>query len=185
MRIGIDIDDVITDTSLAMKNYIEAYDNNGNISNYMEEVMRGEMPTPYIKKFFEDNIIEILKNAKLKENASKVIQRLLNNGNEIFIITARGEEKFKGSEDETLEYFKLNNINYTKILFNSFDKAKLCKDNKINLMVDDSIKHCLEVQKENIKSILFTSVVNKSRNIEIDRVNNWLELEEKINIGWR
>ena len=34
--------------------------------------------------------------------------------------------------------------------------------------------------KENIKSILFTSEINKTIPTKIERVNNWLELEEKI-----
>jgi len=66
MRIGIDIDDVITDTSLSMKEYIVKYDKNGEITSHIEEVMRGEMPTPLIKKFFEDNCVNIFKNAKMQ-----------------------------------------------------------------------------------------------------------------------
>jgi len=182
MRIGIDIDDVITDTSLSMKEYIVKYDKNGEITSHIEEVMRGEMPTPLIKKFFEDNCVNIFKNAKTKENASKVIEKLLNDGNEVFIITSRGEEKFKGSSDVTIEYLKTNNIKYTKILFNSFEKAQICRDNDIDIMIDDSEKYCSEIEKENIKSILFTSEVNKNISTSVERVDNWLQLQEKINI---
>lgn len=180
MKIGIDIDDVITDTSLAMKKYIDKYDDNGDIRNHMEEVMRGEMPTEQIKKFFKNNIINIMKEAKIKEGASEVIQQLLNEGNEVFIITTRGEIKFKGSEQVTLQYFTTNNINYTKILFNSFEKAKVCKDNNIDVMIDDSIKYCVEIEKEHIQSILFTSVINKQSNTTLKRVNNWRELKNEI-----
>ena len=141
MRIGIDIDDVITDTSKAMEKYILKYDKNGEISNHLEEIMRGEMPTQNIKNFFAKNALEIVKKAKLKNNVKEVLQKLFDEGNEIFIITSRGEIKIKGSEEATLEYFKSNNIKYTKILFNVFDKAKSCKENSINLMIDDSIKH--------------------------------------------
>ena len=182
MKIGIDIDDVITDTSMAMKKYIDKYDNNSDIHTHIEEVMRGEMPTQEIKDFFTENIINIMKDTKIKEDASEVIQQLLNDGNEIFIITARGEIKFKGSEQVTLQYLKSHNINYTKILFNSFEKAKICKDYNIDVMIDDSIKYCLEIEKENMKSILFTSVVNKSSNTTVKRVNNWKELKNEIDI---
>lgn len=181
MRIGIDIDDVITDTSLAMKEYISRYDKCEDIYNHIEEVMRGEMPTANIKKFFADNSIKIFSNAKTKENVSEVMHRLLDNGNEIFIITSRGEIKFKGSEKITIEYFKENDIKYTKILFNSFEKAKVCKDNDIDLMVDDSAKYCMEIKEKNMKSILFTSDVNKTIDVSVQRVNNWLELENEIN----
>ncbi len=180
MRIGIDIDDVITDTSLSMKKYIDKYDDNSDIHNYIEEVMRGEMPTEEIKEFFKENSINIFKNAKVKINASEVMQELLDNGNEIFIITSRGEIKFKGSEQLTLEYFKLNKINYTKILFNSFEKSKICKDNNIDVMIDDSAKYCSEIKEQNMEAILFTSEVNKLANVKLPRVNNWIELKEKL-----
>ncbi len=184
MRIGIDIDDVITDTSSSMKNYILKYDKTGEVIKYIEDVMRGDAPTPNVEKFFIDNILNVFRNARLKENSSKVIQYFLNNGHEIYIITSRGDEKniFKGSEELTLQYLKKNNINYTEIIFNCSDKAKICRDYHIDLMIDDSIKFCEEIRKENMKSILFTSVVNKSLPTTVERVDNWLELEEKINL---
>lgn len=181
MKIGIDIDDVITETYQSIRNYIDEYDKNGELSNYMEDVMRGDMTNPTIKKFFEDNCISIFDNAKTKENADKVMQRLLDRKNEIFIITTRGEIRFKGSEELSLEYLKKHNIPYTKVLWNSFDKAKICKENNIDVMIDDSVKYCMEIKENNINSILFTSEVNKSIDVKLPRVNNWLELEIKLN----
>ena len=40
MRIGIDVDDVITNTSESAKVYIDKNDNNGDLKNYMEEIGR-------------------------------------------------------------------------------------------------------------------------------------------------
>lgn len=183
MRIGIDIDDVITDTSASMKDYIIKYDKNGELLDNIEDIMRGDASTPFIENFFKEHFLAIAKNAKVKENAAKVIQKLFEQGNEIYLITARGEKRkiFKGSEPLTLDYLKSNHICYTDIIFNAFDKAELCKKYKIDLMIDDSIKHCEAVRNENIKSILFTSVVNQSLPTTVERVDNWLALEEKIN----
>ncbi len=180
MRIGIDIDDVITDTSKSIQKYIEQYDENGEISNYMEDVMRGDMTNPTIKRFFADNCIDIFSNAKMKKNANIIMQKLLDDGNELYIITSRGEIKFKGSEGVTLNYFEEHHIPYTKILWNSFEKAQICADNQIDLMVDDSAKFCQEISEKNIKSILFTSSVNQNIPVTVPRVNSWLELEEKL-----
>ena len=167
MRIGIDIDDVITNTSESMKEYIIKYDEDGDVKAHIEEVMRGEMPTEKIRKFFDNNSAGIFRNAKVKEDASNVMKRLIDKGHELFIITSRGGIKFKGSEEFTIEeftieeftieYFKQNNINYTDILFNSFKKAKVCEEKNIDIMIDDSVKYCEEISKKNIKSILFTS----------------------------
>lgn len=182
MRIGFDIDDVITDTSGSMKEYIIKYDDNGELMANIEDIMRGDASTPFIDKFFMNHFLEIAKNAKIKDNSVRVIKKLFDTGNEIYLITARGEEKkiFKGAEALTLEYLKQNDIYYTNIIFNAVDKAKLCIDNDIDLFVDDSIKHCEAVRNANINSILFTSVVNKSLPTTVTRVDNWLELEEKI-----
>lgn len=182
MRIGFDIDDVITDTSGSMKEYIIKYDENGELMANIEDIMRGDASTPFIEKFFMNHFLEIAKNAKVKENAVRVIKKLFDNGNEIYLITARGEQRkiFKGAEALTLEYLNENNICYTNIIFNAIDKAQLCIDNHIDLLVDDSIKHCEAVRNVNINSILFTSIVNKSLPTTVTRVDTWLELEEKI-----
>lgn len=183
MRIGIDMDDVITDTSGAMKKYIEKFDAKEDLYNNMESVMRGETKTHNIARFFKENIINIFKDAKTKDNAKEVISRLLDSGNEIYIITSRGNQKeiFRGSEGVTLEYLKQNDIKYTKIIFNAYEKARICEENKIDVMIDDSIKHCTNIENKNMQSIVFTSEVNKDIQTDIKRVSNWLELEEMIN----
>lgn len=183
MKIGIDIDDVITDTYTSMTNYIKKYDTTGELMEHIEDVMKGDATLPIIEDFFANYMLEVIRNAQVKENASLVMQRLVENGHELFLITARGEavKAFKGSESLTLDYLKENNIPYSKILFSCVNKAVPCKENHIDLMIDDSIKHCEAVQKEGIKSILFTSMVNTSLPTTVERVDNWLELEEKIN----
>lgn len=184
MRIGIDIDDVITDTSASIRKYIEKFENNEDLYEHIEAVMRGEMPTENIKRFYKENSFNIFKDAEIKENASETIQELVDNGNEIYLITARTDEKFfKGIEQLTRDFLEENNILYTQIIFNSYDKAKICKDNKIDLMIDDSVKHCENVAKENIKSIVFTSVVNEKIITTIPKVNNWKELKKLISNG--
>ena len=181
MRIGIDIDDVITDTSSSIRKYIENFKNNEDLYEHIEAVMRGEMPTENIKRFYKENSFGIFKDAKLKENASETIQELVNDGNEIYLITARTNEKFfDGIEQLTIDILKENNIPYAQIIFNSYDKAKICKDNNIDIMIDDSIQHCENVAKENIKTIVFTSMVNEKIKTSITRANNWIELKKEI-----
>ena len=179
MRIGIDIDDVLVDTSKLMKEYIIKFDNNGDIADHMEEIMRGDIPNSIISRFIDNNLTNIIDKVQIKPNAKEVLERL-NKSNDIVFVTSRGEERFKGSEDITLNYLKRNNIKYDRIIFNAFDKAKICKDNNIDVLVDDSVKLCEEAEKEGIRSIVFTSIVNKDRKTNVKRVDNWLELEKII-----
>lgn len=182
MRIGIDIDDVITNTSETMQEYVMKDKNSKKIKEYMVEIMKGNPSEPEIVQFCTENYIKVFKETTVKKHASEVIKRLLNEQNEVYLITARGEhlEFFKGSEKITIEFLKENDINYTGIIFNSTDKASLCKENHIDLMIDDSVAHCEDVRNVGIKSILFTSLVNRDINTTIERVNNWIELENKI-----
>ena len=52
MKIGIDIDDVLTNTSQKLKEYLEKYEKSGDGKKYIVEIMRGEAPTQNIKDFF-------------------------------------------------------------------------------------------------------------------------------------
>lgn len=182
MRIGIDIDDVITNTSETMEEYIMKHENSKKIKEHMVEIMKGNPSEPEIVQFCTENYIKVFKETTVKQDASEVIKRLLNKQNEIYLITARGEnlDFFKGSEEITIRFLEENDISYNKIIFNSTDKASLCKDNNIDLMIDDSVAHCEAIRNVGIKTILFTSSVNKNIDTTVERVDNWLELETRL-----
>ncbi len=183
MRIGIDIDDVITNTSEIIEEYIMKNNNSQKLREHMKEIMKGNPSDPEIIAFCMDTYLRVFQKVTLKDNVKEVIQKLLDKENEIYLITARGEnlEFFRGSEKVTKEFLEDNNIKYTNIIFNAIDKAQLCIDNQIDLMIDDSIEHCEAVKNIGIKSIVFTSNVNKNIPTTVERVNNWLELETKLN----
>lgn len=180
MRIGIDVDEVITETIDAVKNYIKLYDTTGEVSSHMQEFMHGDLSNPNIRKFFENYSKLFFTEAKLKKDADRVINKLFNEKNEIYIITARGENTFKGSEKITEDYLKKHSILFTKIFWDASDKAKICKENKIDVLIDDSVKHCINLAENGLNAILFTTEVNKFIETNVPRVNNWLELEQKL-----
>lgn len=183
MKIGIDIDDVITNTSEKIEEYVVKDINRQKLQEHMKEIMKGNPSEPELISFCMENYLRVFEKVKPKDNASKVIQNLLDKGNEIYLITARGEnlEFFRGSEKVTKKFLEDNNIKYTKIIFNAVNKAQLCVDNQIDIMIDDSIEHCEDIKNVGIKSIVFTSNVNKNTSTTVERVNNWLELENKLN----
>lgn len=183
MKIGIDIDDVITNTSEKIEEYVVKDNNREKLQKHMKDIMKGTPSDPEVIKFCMENYLRVFQKVKSKNNVNKVIQNLLNQGNEIYLITARGEnfDFFKGSEKVTKKFLEDNHIKYTKIVFNAINKVQICLDNNIDVMIDDSIEHCEDIKKAGIKSILFTSIVNKTTPTTVERVNNWLELENKLN----
>ncbi len=184
MKIGIDIDDVITDSSRLFKEYFEKYGSRYFEPDEMKEnliyIMRGNFVNDKIKKFILTYIKEIISNVKLKPNAVEVLTRLRESGDEIFLITTRGIKVFEGAEELTIKYLKDHNVPYDNIIFNAYNKDKEIKENNIELMVDDSVEICENLNLKGIKSYLFTTDVNKNQNTSVKRVFDWLDLEKKI-----
>ena len=181
MKIGIDIDDVLTDTSKVIVEFFKKYETSGDGMKHIVEIMKGELPTENIKKFYNLYINQMLREANLKDKyAAEVINRLFSEGNQIYFITARSEEKFKGSEQITIETLRDNNIKYSKIIFNASEKAKICSRNNIDFFVDDSVRNCEEVSKMGIETVVFTTKINENIKKNIARVSSWRELENRI-----
>lgn len=187
MRIGIDIDDTIMDTSDIIIEYANKYNEdfpgNEEIINNLENIARGVLKTENVRSFFDTYAEQILSKPKIKDNIGKVIENLISKGNKIIFITARGEKIFKNIEKLTKNYLQQNNIRYHKIIFDSYNKVYDCIENKIDIMIDDSENTCEKLLTTEVKPILFNSVCNKGKEVGCTRVNNWLELETVLTEG--
>ena len=74
------------------------------------------------------------------------------------------------------------NIKYNKIITGAGKKAELCVENNIDLLIDDSIKHCTNLSNIGIDTLLFNSINNKD--IETKRkhfslLNNHKQIKSK------
>ncbi len=180
---GIDIDDVIFKSSDVLKDALVKCEDK-DILEHKLDIMRGDILNKKIGDFLKKNVIPIIKVAKPMENASEIIKKIRKQSNKIIIITARGDLKFPGSEEITLNLLKKYEIEYDDIIFNSDDKVKACKDNDIDIFVDDSPKHCLSVSEDlGIPVIGFLSDINREEMIQrkIRCVESWDELYEILN----
>lgn len=175
MRIGIDIDDTITNTQdkideIALnKENIKVYDRTKhwfydrfNCSEEEDEI------------FFHKYAKEIMGEANIKENASLYINKLHDLGHEIYIITARSNKYADNIMDITLDYLDKNEIKYDKIIFQSHNKADICKENNIDVMIDDSIEHINEITDIGIKVIIMDNEYNRGCNGV--RAKDWEEV---------
>ena len=190
MRIAIDIDNTITSIEEELNNaaieyakqlgkyreitsldIIDKY-NDGNIYQKLFNYTYDEL------KYFLGNIQEdITDNATPRDNCVDVLKRLHNDGNEIFIITARDSEFHKDPYRQSEEWLKKNNIYYDKLIVNARDKAKVCLENDIDLLIDDNIANCISVSKVGIDYI----IVGKSN--EKKTFDNWNDIYKYIKEG--
>lgn len=190
MVIGIDIDDTIAKTSEAIDLYAKEYTENILKRDFTLNMVDIYDPMwakhVYSWSIEEDNRFwnlyyeKITKNIKPKEDAIEIINKLYKN-NKIIIISARWDRKSGIINKITEEWLKNYNIYYDSLYMNHQDKRNIAKDNKIDLLIDDSIKTCIEIESIGIKTFLMNSRINEHIDAgKITRVNSWFEIYEKI-----
>lgn len=177
-NIGLDIDDVIFQTSNELKKIIISC-NDEEITKHKLDIMRGEAVNKKVGDFLKTNVIPTIKAVKPMDDVVKFIKKIKKQSNKIILITARGDKFFPGSEEITFNSLKKYDIEYDDIIFNCISKIDACKENNIDLFVDDSPKHCLEVSENlGIPVIGFLSNINKEEMLKskINFVASWDEL---------
>ncbi len=185
MRIGVDIDDTISLTNKRMREaallYDEEYVNgkgfkNKNATTFMEMF--------YWNVYNVDGFLQSIRKSKffleldVKEEADKYIAKLYQEGHEIYFITRRHNSfsvKLK-----TKKWLKNNGFKYNKLFLGIKDKGQLCKEEKIDLFIDNDYKNVLEAKKMGIDSLLMIDEFNTSYR-GIKKVKNWQDIYNYIN----
>ncbi len=73
MRIGIDIDDVITDTSEIIEEFVLESANKQKLLGHMKDIMKGTPSEPEVVSFCLKNYLRAFERVKPKNNVSEVI----------------------------------------------------------------------------------------------------------------
>lgn len=192
MRIGIDIDDTLTNIKDKLTNAAFEYAkslnksienkclkindiyNNGNVYQKIFNFTYEEL------KYFLGTIQEgITNNAISRPYCVDVIRQLHNEGNEIYIITARDSEFHDDPYLQSEVWLNKNNIYFDKLIVNARDKKQVCLENNIDLLIDDSISNCLNVSSVGIQTLTIGNdkeLVNGIRNFD-----NWQQIYSFIN----
>lgn len=180
MRIGIDIDDTICDTWEYVKPLFKQNFNLDDLElekNNYSRVLNCTLEEYY--DFYKKNIDPIMLDIPIKKDAAKYINKLKKDGHEIYFITARGDFDMLNPYEKTKIYLEKNNIKYDKLLTNSLEKDKAVLKNKIDIFIDDSIKHCMSISKLGIPVLMFETSYNKQT--EFRKVKSWKEIYDIIN----
>ena len=179
MTIGLDIDNTLVDTQEAMYKFIYEDEKKEELLLNINHLTAGNTKNEMVKYFYKKYALKIFESAKLIDGAKETIDYLVNNNHKIIFVTLRGDsnELYKSSLRVTLDYFNKYNIPYTKIIFDSNDKASICKAENIDVMLDDSLKVISRVNKTKTRAILFNS--KNKQNYGCEQVTSW---QEFINI---
>lgn len=183
-RIAIDIDDTLTDSSKVVREYALLYDskysNEKILINRLDTILRGFFDHEAIVNFYLDYGIEMSNKAQVKPDACKVIDKLRSEGHEIYIITARGDKYYKNAYEFCKNYLDKNKINYDKLITSKLYKVKACQEENIDIMIDDGVDTCDNLNSIGIKAFLFTGELNEDKETISQRVHSWNEVYDRI-----
>jgi len=186
MRIGIDIDNTITNTREVIMNYVHKFDQeNGiktevNLSHYSleESLMWDEI---LIKRFLNTYLADIYTYVIPKPHALEVIDEL-HRHHSIILITSRNQRDEYITET-TVNWLSRYNLGYDKLVMNKtenmhhFSKLADCLENQIDIMIEDHHDLSLELS-EHMPVLMFDYPYNTHLNVKnITRVKSWLEVK--------
>lgn len=186
MKIGLDIDNVIADFDKGLLKELKKEDknkrNNGIVNkNERYAALLFDWSTKEIRDFFEQNMERISKTLELRKDVKKYIDKLIEDGHELYLITNRVYPDYQNPEEVTINWLKEKDINYKKIIFTETrDKSQACIDNKIDIIFDDDIGNCIRLQKAGVNYCLMCTKLNYEHRGNLPYVRNFKDLYEKV-----
>lgn len=187
MKIGIDLDGVVIDSETTFRTYEEIFDidilKGDNLVNREEPKFQArynwtdEQEQAFIEKYF----LTVSKQSNLMSGFIGVYNLLKEQGHEFVVITARGGF-VKEMKDDALRLLKENNIEFDKYYWKIDDKVEVCKNENVDIMIDDDWKIIKKLSDNHVKTLYFrdTNLVKLEENEYIKEVNNWGDIYRKI-----
>ena len=182
MKIGIDIDDTITDSwECSIPYYSRLFNIPVDILHKGKPYYESVKHLISIDEYFKIMLPvydEVTPNVHLEPHVKETIDELYNMGCTVYFITSRGidhTDAYKDSKD----YLDKYNIKYEKIFVGCHNKAEVCQELGIDLFIDDSYHHCKEVSDIGIKVLMPTRYYNKEYQ-EFTHFADWQEVSEYV-----
>lgn len=188
MKVGIDIDNVISNfNDELLKEYLKHDKELRNTGIINEDVFIRYGMFDWTEKeeseFYKNNIERIAKKLQPLNRATETIKKLKEDGNEIIIISGRNNGEYNNPYKLTEEWLAKYNIVYDKIIltnaYNKEEKANVCKENNIDIMIEDSTQTAVNIEKFGTKVLFMNTRYNKN-NENFEKVSNWKEIYAKI-----
>ena len=186
MKIGIDIDNTITNTLPILKKYCREYNDtvikrglemhDNGVASFNLYDWTPEENMDFCVKYLEEVVLQ----AEVKENAKDIIQKLKDEGHHINIISSRAFPMFNTPYETTEKFLKEKGIVYDKLLVGKIEKKSSCIENELDVLIEDEVKYINEMS-EFMPVIVFDEIYNKQcEGKNVIKVTSWLEIYDKI-----
>lgn len=192
MKIGVDVDGVLTHLCEYVKKYFTMYLKENDIpykyNKSKERFYEQFNVTKDIETdFWDERIFHYSKNTVMMNNASKFLKKLHNDGHTLTIITSRTHSSEQSEKGERMraslqKWFNKHDIYFDEIYYSNeiIGKVDLVKKSKIDVMIDDSVRNINEIS-EHVPVIIFKNPANKKAKGENKIIaNSWKDIYKII-----
>ncbi len=182
MNIAIDIDDTLTESFDYFQPFVAEY-----FGVELEEVRRrnisyGNLPDEWKPRgldFYRTYYDRVVPDTPFKPDAAWGVTELRKMGHRIVIITGRSTAFYTDPYKTTEEELKKGGIVYDKLIC-TLDKGGACREEMIDVLVDDLPSNCDAAVKEGASAIVFTSKANRDAETVYPRAADWKTVIERI-----
>lgn len=188
MKIGLDIDNVISNFDKKLIEELIKEDKNKrnrgiikhNTTNIYEMF---DFSAEEIEELFCNKCEEWAKTLELNEGVKHFIDKIIADGDEIYLISHRVYPHYTNPFETTKQWLKDKEIKYTKLVIsNGIDKTPDCKECEVDIMFDDSVDNCNKMILGGINCYLYRgkNMYDKTPYGNLRVVQNWEELYNEI-----
>lgn len=177
MKIGIDIDDTITETSKEINKQIKKL-------QVLKKVAKDiNVRDKLLQLIGKKGITNIHHNIKVRYGVKSFFKKAKEQGHKIILITARGGILPNGENQNfliavTKRFLKKHHLQVDKVIYAQKTKAEACLKEKIDIFIDDREMILDEIKEQGIRTICFGQVKDVISKHQI--VYSWLELEKLL-----
>lgn len=179
MKIGIDVDGTLIDyydklcCQAELFDFLEKNNNQGKEDAYWVQD-RHMWSKETWDEFCDKYLLKLTEESNLMPGAKEVLDLLVEAGHEIILVSARGIEY---DEMITLVEHKIqeHNLKIYKYYWKATDKLKICKDENIDVMIDDDPRICENISNNGISTLYLRNIYGKKlpESKYLTEVHNW------------
>lgn len=186
MKIGIDVDGTITDLQRFQIDRGSKYLNKKVVNpNCMQLRNLFDVSSDVELQFWDDVVFDYASNFPVKTYVKEELDRMHDNGDEIYIITARYHTYLQDDLGRKMrkivrEWFNKNDLYFDKLVFTKENKLQRCKELGIDIMIEDKPANIKSIATY-IPVIVIDQVYNRHVSGDnIYRAYSWADVESII-----
>lgn len=179
MRIGVDIDGVISDSyTVWLQELNQYYGKNITVLEDYEMHLVFDVPWDDMNNFFVQNVQKLFSIPKPMKGAKEGIETLLAEGHEVIYVTARTPDE----EEYTFDWMSKHGIPHEQILFSGLkSKVDLVKQWQLEIFIEDYMKNAEVIAELGLPVLLLNASYNQGELPQgVMRCADWSEILKDI-----